>query len=66
MSNIEHLLENAIAEVREGHNINDFKALWHTREMLKLVNATIEEIWEMAIYVVYTKCQNCDCWEVKN
>ena len=54
MSNIEHLLENAIYEIKSGNDIDDFKALWHTPIMLKEVSATAEEIWEMALYVVYT------------
>ncbi len=57
MSNIEHLLENAISEVEAGHDIDDFRALTYpinTSDMLERVSATIEEIWQMAVYVVCT------------
>ena len=54
MSNIEHLLENAIATLKRGNCFEDFMALWHTPIMLEGVKSSPEEIWEMAQYVVFS------------
>lgn len=54
MSNIEHLIENALMARKSGHSLEDFKKGWHTPEMIEMVNASVEEIWEIADYVLYT------------
>ena len=54
MSNIEHLIENAIGCIEKKASYEDFIDTWYNKEMLKEVKATPEEIWEMAIYVCTT------------
>ena len=54
MSNIEHLLENAISEIEHGKGIEDFVSRWYNTQMLNSVNATADEIWQMAQYVVFS------------
>ena len=54
MSNIEHLIENAITCLEENRGYDYFRMMWQNAEMIKYVHATPEEIWEMAIYVVTT------------
>lgn len=53
MSNIEHLIENAIGAIEHGHDYQ-----WWLGEpnktMLRLVKSPPEEIWEMALYCYYT------------
>lgn len=54
MSNIEHLLENAIAYLEEGKTYEDFANAWHNQYMSTTCSTTLSDIWSMAIYVVYT------------
>ena len=54
MSNAEHLIENALGCLESGRDITWFKDMFVNKEMFKYVNATAEEIWDMAIYVYYT------------
>ena len=54
MSKIEHLIENAITCLEGNKDFDYFTTMWQNKEMLKYVNASPEEIWEMAIYVVTT------------
>lgn len=60
MSNIEHLIENAIIAVEKGEVFEKFNIDERNKRMLKTVCACADEIWEMAQYVVYTKCMFCD------
>lgn len=60
MSNLEHLIENAIVAIRSDKDINDFKSVVYNQVMLQNVTATAEEIWEMASYVIHTLCACCD------
>ena len=60
MSNLEHLIENAIVAIKSDKDINDFKSVVYNQVMLNKVTATAEEIWEMASYVIYTLCACCD------
>ena len=60
MSNIEHLIENAIIAVEEGKSFEDFNSAEHNKKMLRRVCACADEIWEIAQYVVYSKCMFCD------
>ena len=53
MSNIEHLIENAIFCLEHDKTFEDFLEYKFNSEMLKLVKSLAEEIWEMAIYVYY-------------
>lgn len=54
MSNIEHLIENAITCLEKNRDYDYFRMMWQNAEMIKYVHASLEEIWEMAIYVVTT------------
>lgn len=57
MSNLEHLIENAIESVENGNSFENWRD-WE-QQIGNYVNAdyiksTPEEIWEIANYVVYT------------
>ena len=54
MSNIEHLVENAINCIERKLDYEDFRKAWHNKEMLKEVKASPMEIWEIAQYVYYS------------
>lgn len=60
LSNIEHLIENAIIAVEKGEVFEKFNIDERNKRMLKTVCACADEIWEMAQYVVYSKCMFCD------
>ena len=53
MSNIEHLIENAITTIEENQTFKDFIGYNYNKMMLETVSASAEEIWEMALYVHY-------------
>lgn len=54
MSNIEHLIENAICAMENGKGYDDWMEMWQTREQLKYVKSPSSEIWEMAQYCYFT------------
>lgn len=62
MSNCEHLIENALSSIEEaktfGADAHDSFViemnLPHNQEMLKKVNVTKEELWEIAQYIIYS------------
>ena len=54
MSNIEHLIENAITAIEENKTYEDWRTDWRQEAMLKDVMSDAWEIWEMAQYCVYT------------
>lgn len=54
MSNIEHLLENAIDDMETKKSFEEWKQRYPNSAVLPLVEATAEEIWMMAQYVLYT------------
>lgn len=58
MSNAEHLIENAIHELEAGHDLDDFKALWHTKTMCEQTGIKPEDIWLMAVHVVFVLKQD--------
>lgn len=64
MSRIEHLFENAITAIGDDISFKEYKESWSTQSMAEGVNATLEEIWMLAEYVVYTLCQYCDKIEI--
>lgn len=64
MSNIEHLIENAIIAVEKDKTFEDFNSAERNKAMLRKVCACADEIWEIAQYVVYSKCMFCD-WKPK-
>lgn len=53
MSNIEHLLENAIDAIEGGKSYEEWLKE-PNKSMLKSVMSTPEEIWAMAQYCVFT------------
>ena len=54
MSNEEHLIENAVFCIERGQNYEDFAYAKHNREMAKWSKINLEQVWRMAIHVVYT------------
>lgn len=64
MSNIEHLIENAIIAVEKDKTFEDFNSAERNKAMLRKVCACADEIWEIAQYMVYYKCMFCD-WKQK-
>lgn len=58
MSNIEHLIENAIVAIEEHKEYEDWKSAWQQKAMLKEVMSDAWEIWQMAQYCVYTYKQS--------
>ena len=54
MSNIEHLIENAITAIEENKKYEDWVSAWQQKTMLKEVMSDPWEIWQMAQYCVYT------------
>lgn len=54
MSNEEHLIENAVFCIERGQNYEDFADAKHNREMAKWSKMNLEQVWRMAIHVVYT------------
>ena len=59
MSCIEHLIENALTALEDGMDYEQFCASLANFNMFIQVNATPEEIWEIANYIQYTYCQHC-------
>lgn len=58
LSNLEHLIEGAIYYVEKDKTLEEFKNTWWCRDNCIGVNATNEEIWEIAQYVVYVHDKN--------
>jgi len=54
MSNIEHLIENAITTIENGKDYEDWLSAWQQKAMLKEVESDPWEIWQMAQYCYYT------------
>ena len=54
MSNIEHLIENAITSIEHNESYEDWLNKWQQKAMIKEVMSDPWEIWQMAQYVVYT------------
>lgn len=53
MSDIEHLLENAVCHLEANKEFEDFMKMWQTQDQLTRAKATADEIWTMAMWVVY-------------
>ena len=58
MSNIEHLIENAITSIEENKTYEDWRSDWRQKAMLKEVMSDAWEIWQMAQYCYYTYRQD--------
>ena len=53
MSDIEHLLENAVYCLKNKEDFEDFTKMWQTQDQLTRTKATADEIWMMAQWVLY-------------
>ena len=53
MSNIEHLLENAIASIESNNTYDSWLKQNTQQSMLQEVKASSSEIWTLAQYCVY-------------
>jgi hypothetical protein len=64
MSNIEHLIENALISMESNEDAYEAfqqeMAKKYNRDMLKTVHITLDELWEIAQYVKYSYCWNCE------
>lgn len=54
MSNIEHLIENAIVSIEHNESYDEWLNKWQQKAMIHEVKSPPKEIWEMAQYAVYT------------
>lgn len=54
MTNAEHLIENAIEICLKDGTFDDFKAIPWQQEYIDLYGITLQDIWAMAVHVVYT------------
>lgn len=69
MSNIEHLIENALRAMESANARTEDTRLAFEKEMaasvnkqmLQAVRMTKDELWQIAQYIIYSYCQNCDC-----
>ena len=63
MSNIEHLIENAIISIEHKEEYDDWLNKWQQKAMIKEVKSDPWEIWQMAQYCVYVYKQSIQ-WEL--
>ena len=54
MSNEEHLIENAVCCIERGGNYEYFADALYNRDMAKASKIDLRQVWNMAVYVVYT------------
>ena len=54
MSNAEHLIENAICSIEANEEYEDFANKKHNIKMATDIGIDLEDVWAMAIYVMYT------------
>ena len=72
MSNLEHLIENALCELEKftgsGEDVNTFNERWRnsiiTDDNYEGINISPEDIMEICVYFRYTWCGACDKNEV--
>ena len=60
MTNLEHLLENGLCEIKFNKYKNWCAIMkrdpnWRGNEHIKL-----DDLWEICQYIEYVKCQNCE------
>ena len=63
MSNVEHLIENALTAMKETSGdtyeaFMDEMGTWYNQQMLGMTSITKDELWEIAQYIVYTWLPN--------
>ena len=58
MSNAEHAIENAVFAIEHGIDFHE----WNKNKDINFmyISATPDEVWQMAQWVVYTKCMYCE------
>lgn len=57
MSPAEHAIENAVHAMEHNQSFKD----WSDRDInLQYINATADEIWSMAQWMLYVKCYCCE------
>jgi hypothetical protein len=54
MSNYEHLIENAVVCMEKGEDYEDFADAYYNRLMSAECDISLQDIWRMASYVVFT------------
>ena len=54
MTNAEHLIENAICCIENGETYEDFSGAWYNKVMAEENNIDLDQVFQMAIYIVYT------------
>lgn len=59
MSNAEHLIENAIFAMKEGHDLDEVLDHWPNDEMLRQTGIRKADIVRMAEHVVYSLYDGC-------
>ena len=62
MTNAEHLIENAICCLERGESFEEFASQQHNIDMAAMQKINLEDVWLMAIHVVYTLKQHW-LWE---
>lgn len=54
MTNCEYLIENALCAIGAGLTYEYFCNKEYNKEMAKIENISLEQVWQMATYVFYT------------
>lgn len=68
MSNLEHLMENALCDHEKAKNgemeyeeaKQSFISWPPNIEMAEMENIRLDAVWQMAYYIMYTWCECCD------
>ena len=58
MTNAEHLIENAICCLERNESFEIFSSQQHNIDMAEMQKINLEDVWLMAIHVVYTLKQH--------
>ena len=63
MSNVEHLIENALVSMESNkdayESFQQEMSKKYNRDMLEMVHITLDELWEIAQYIKYSYCWSC-------
>ena len=65
MSDIEHLIENAIDSIERNEEYKDWVSKWQQKAMLKEVKSDPWEIWQIAQYCVYNYKESIE-WKLSD
>jgi hypothetical protein len=58
MTNAEHLIENAVCCLERKESFEIFSSQQHNIDMAEMQKINLEDVWLMAIHVVYTLKQH--------